>query len=113
MLTTINPAAPTNTNAAAQSLLLTMERWLLQLKSLRRMLLFGSPSDAKMLQPVEAVGHAVPSMLNILLQLDGLRGGQASGKPAVRNQVTAMLDRGILKLLKSLRQIQEMHPWFV
>ena len=28
-----------------------------------------------------------------------------------RSQVRAMLDRAILKLLKTLRQIQETHPW--
>lgn len=37
---------------AAHALLVTFERWLLQLKALRRMVIFGFPSDARSLQQV-------------------------------------------------------------
>lgn len=37
---------------AAQQLLVTFERWLLQLKALRRMVMFGFPSDARSLVQV-------------------------------------------------------------
>lgn len=37
---------------AAQQLLVTFERWLLQLKALRRMVMFGFPSDARSLAQV-------------------------------------------------------------
>ncbi len=41
---------------AAQQLLVTFERWLLQLKALRRMVMFGFPSDARSLAQVGSVG---------------------------------------------------------
>ena len=47
--------------------------------------------------------------------LEGLRAfaatkGAQRAAPG-RNQAQAMLDRALLKLLKTLRQVQEVHPW--
>lgn len=94
---------------AAQALLVTFERWLLQLKALRRMVTFGFPADARSLQQVAAVGQVAPPLLATLRQFAAARAARSAG--AQRNQVQAMLDRAILKLLKTLRQIQEAHPW--
>ena len=103
------PAALEAPLAAAQALLVTFERWLLQLKALRRMVVFGFPSDARSLAQVAAVGQVAPPLLATLQQFVGARSARSTG--AQRNQVQAMLDRAILKLLKTLRQIQEAHPW--
>lgn len=91
--------------------LLTFERWLLQLKSLRRLLLFGFPSDARTMDQVPAVAQVVPAMLATLQALLALTPTAATG--AARSQLAAMLDRGSIKLLKTLRQLQELHPWSV
>ncbi|KAK9830439.1 hypothetical protein WJX72_011753 [[Myrmecia] bisecta] len=91
----------------AQPLLLVFERWLTMLKGLRRMVLFGFPSDARTLQQVPAVAQVFPVLLQALQTLLGLR----PGKPTMRSQLFAMLDRGLLKLAKALCNIQEMHPW--
>lgn len=99
---------------AAQQLLFTFERWLLQLKALRRMVVFGFQPDARTLQQVPAVGQVAPPLLQALQQFAGARAarppGGGGGSPQ-RSQVGAMLDRAILKLLKTLRQVQEAHPW--
>ena len=94
---------------ASQQLLVTFERWLLQLKALRRMVVFGFPADARSLQQVAAVGQTAPALLQTLQQFVAARA--AHGVGGQRSQVRAMLDRAILKLLKTLRQIQETHPW--
>ena len=103
------PAALEAPLQAAQALLVTFERWLLQLKALRRMVVFGFPSDARSLAQVAAVGQVAPPLLATLQQFAGARAGRSAG--AARNQVQAMLDRALLKLLKTLRQVQEAHPW--
>lgn len=46
------PAALEAPMQAAHALLVTFERWLLQLKALRRMVIFGFQSDARSLQQV-------------------------------------------------------------
>lgn len=48
-------AAPPSPPSASAPVLRTLERWLLLLKALRRVVLSGSPSDARTMQPVEAV----------------------------------------------------------
>lgn len=55
------------------------------------------------------MGQIAPPLLQTLQQFAAARAGRSAG--AQRNQVQAMLDRAILKLLKTLRQIQETHPW--
>ena len=55
------------------------------------------------------MGQIAPPLLQTLQQFAAARAGRSVG--AQRNQVQAMLDRAILKLLKTLRQIQETHPW--
>jgi len=95
---------------AGQPLLPSFERWLLLLKIMRRLILFGYPSDAKSLQPVAAVNVCVPPMVQTLMSLIALREGR-SGSAGSRSQLMAMLERGILKLLKTQCQVMEAHPW--
>lgn len=85
--------------------------------------MFGYQSDARTLQQVPAVGRLMPVLLQTLqafvaarppLAPAGSQGaaGAAGSAPGGRSQLGAMVDRGTLKLLKSLRQVQEMHPWY-
>lgn len=97
------PAAP-----GAQPLLLHFERWLLLLKILRRLIVFGFPSDARAHAPVAAVSTCGPALLQAAGALAGAR--PPAGAPPSR--VGAMVDRGVLKLLKTLAQVQEAHPWW-
>ncbi|KIY92928.1 Importin-11, partial [Monoraphidium neglectum] len=96
-------AAPSG--AAAQPLLLHFERWLLLLKILRRLIVFGFQSDARTLEPVPAVSTCAPALLQAA-------GALAAARPerAAQSRVVAMVDRGVLKLVKTLCQIQEAHP---
>jgi len=96
---------------AQQSVLLVFERWLLQLKSLRRMLLHGFPSDSRTMEPVAAIEQAAPAMLHTLDTL--LKLVPSGSSSALRSQAAAMLTRGCLKLVKTLRQLSEVHPWSV
>jgi len=51
----------------------------------------------------------VPALLQALRTMLSLRAQRA--RPP--GQLAAMLDRGLLKLAKSVTQIQETHPWCV
>ena len=94
---------------------------------LRRLVLFGHPSDSKSLQPVPTVNACMPAMVDVLERMlalstsntkqdgaSGAGGGAGQGaKPASasRSHLHAMLDRGVLKVLKMQLQVLEMHPW--
>lgn len=86
---------------------------------LRRLLVFGFSSDAKTLQAVPAVALTAPQLLSAMAELQASRPqhvsqGSGSGGGAVgRSQLLAMLDRGLLKLIKTLGQVQQEHPWYV
>jgi hypothetical protein len=93
---------------------------------LRRLVLFGFPSDARSLQPVPAVNLVAPALLEALRALQpaapaanlpsaAITAGPAPpGHTAVTlAQLAAMADRAVLKLVKTLRQIQDVHPWWV
>jgi len=97
-------AAPTGPQA--QPLLLHFERCLLLLKILRRLIVFGFPSDAKTLEPVPAVSACAPALLQAAGALAAVRPERAAP-----SRVLAMVDRGVLKLVKTLSQVQEAHPW--
>ena len=86
------------------------------------MVMFGFQLDARTLQEVPAVGRVTPALLQTLQAFvaarpplpsagTGAAAGQAQAAPGGRSQLGAMVDRGTIKLLKSLWQIQEMHPW--
>ncbi|KAK9822576.1 hypothetical protein WJX74_006339 [Apatococcus lobatus] len=90
-----------------QTILVTMERWLMILKALRRMLLFGFGSDAKSIQSLDAISQVMPDMLQVLQGLMQLQPQQSSQ----RTQLHAMLDRALVKLAKTLVGTQETHPW--
>ena len=51
--------------------------------------------------------QVVPALLQALRTMLALRAQRAR----LPNQLAAMLDRGLLKLAKSVTQIQETHPW--
>lgn len=90
-----------------QAVALALERWLLQLKGLRRMVMFGFPSDATSLQSVPAAHQIAPALLQALQQLVPLRREFAG--PV--SQLTVMLDRCSLKLAKTLGDLLSVHPW--
>ena len=51
--------------------------------------------------------QVVPALLQALRTMLSLR----SQRARLPNQLAAMLDRGLLKLAKSVTQIQQTHPW--
>ncbi|DBA79077.1 hypothetical protein WJX77_002150 [Trebouxia sp. C0004] len=90
-----------------QPLLLSLERWLILLKALRRLVVFGFQSDSRTLEPVAVVTQTVPMLLQALQTLLAAR--PAKGAP--RSQLAVMLDRGLIKLAKVITNVQEVHPW--
>jgi hypothetical protein len=94
-----------------QALLLVFERWILQLKCLRRLLIFGFPSDAKTLERHQVVARLAPCLLHALQSFLNVAHGASQTSTGHRSQLAAMLDRAVIKLQKSLRQLQETHPW--
>jgi len=91
---------------AEKPLLLHFERWLMLLKALRRLLLFGFPSDEKTAQPCQEIMQVLPALLQALQTLLPFR---PASHPL--NKPLAMLDRGLLKLIKTLTDVRDMHPW--
>lgn len=89
--------------AQAQGLLLHLERWLNLTKVLRRLIIFGHSSDARSLTPVAAVASAAPALLSAAQAMVSLR---PAAQPKQRPQLLAMLDRAILKTLKTLTQVR-------
>ena len=79
------------------------------LQALRRMLLFGFQSDARTLQQVPVVPGVVQGLLEALQALLSLR--PALRQPAARTQAAIMLERGLIKMAKTLVSTQETHPW--
>lgn len=71
------------------------------------MLIFGMASDARTLQEVPAVRTVVPSMLQALQALLANR----PSKTSPHSQLSVMLDRGLIKLAKTISNIQDTHPW--
>ncbi|GFR48983.1 hypothetical protein Agub_g11001, partial [Astrephomene gubernaculifera] len=110
-------APPPQPPASPQQLLQTCERWMLLLKILRRLLLHGFPSDARSLAPVAAVHSCCPHMGAALQGLlaaarpSSSSCGPAGRPPPPRSHLGAMSERAVLKLLKTLGQILEVHPW--
>jgi hypothetical protein len=90
-----------------------------RLQILRRLLLHGFQPDCKTLQPVQAVNVVAQQLLQAVAALQAARpgaaaeGGGSSGGGAglVRSQLSAMVERGMLKLIKTLNQVQHEHPW--
>ncbi|KAG2485576.1 hypothetical protein HYH03_015738 [Edaphochlamys debaryana] len=93
---------------APQALLQSCERWMLLLKILRRLILHGFPSDARTAAPVAAVHSCCPHMV---AALQGLLGVRSKGRALPRSHLQAMLDRALLKLLRTQCQVLEAHPW--
>jgi hypothetical protein len=87
------------------------------LQILRRLLVFGFTSDAKTLQAVPAVNATAPQLLAAVAALQAARPAPqqqqqgSSGGAVGRSQLLVMLDRGMLKLIKTLGQVQQEHPW--
>ena len=85
--------------------LLLLERWALEMKVLRRMLLFGYPNDLLTLESVQAIVQAAPIFLHALVSLSDQH------LLLEENQLKALLDRAVIKLMKTLRELQEAYPW--
>ena len=103
-------------------LLVILERWLLLIKVLSRLVVFGNQSDFKSLQPVQQVSQCSPSLIQALEHLHKTLGSLRSSLPSLPskdvaqrssslNHLTAMMERSMIKLLKTQRLVQEAHPW--
>jgi len=91
---------------------LCLERWQLCLKVVRRLVLFGYSSDAKSLQEVPLVQQAVPTMLQVLQQLEGQFRPRALARQAdVEAGLLQLIETGCVKLVKTMVEIQATHPW--
>jgi hypothetical protein len=67
---------------------------------------FGFQSDARTLQPVAAVNLCAPALLQGAQALLAAR-----PKPAPRSQLVVMMDRGVLKVVRTMFHLQQAHPW--
>lgn len=90
-----------------QEFSLTCERWLLCCKSLRRMLIFGFPSDFKSIQEVPVVQRVIPAYLQALQSL--LQFWLALQQQHATLQL--FLEKSCIKLMKSLIDVQATHPY--
>jgi hypothetical protein len=73
---------------------------------LRRLIVFGFQSDARTLQPVPAVNLCAPALLQGAQALLAAR-----PRPSPRSQLVAMMDRGVLKVVRTMHHLQQAHPW--
>lgn len=114
-ITAILPSSSSLSTNVQPGVLLVLERWLLELKVLSRLLLFGYSSDSKTLQPVAVVTQAVDPLLQALAAMSQCLTAQHQqrGTTHSRMQFRIMAERGIIKLLKILRKLVETHPWSV
>ena len=90
---------------------LCLERWQLCLKVARRLVLFGFSSDAKSLQEVPLVQQVVPTMLQVLQQLEGQYRPQALHAEQQGLSILEFIETGCIKLVKTMVEIQTTHPW--
>eukprot|EP01018_Ginkgo_biloba_P030923 Gb_25707 [translate_table: standard] len=90
-----------------QALHLTCERWMLCLKAMRRMIIFGFPSDAKSVRVVASIKDVCPSFLQAIQSLLQCRSGFKHGHDDFRQ----FTERACLKLMKVLVAIQSTHPY--
>ncbi|GJP39755.1 hypothetical protein CLOM_g24098 [Closterium sp. NIES-68] len=95
--------------AAAGALMLLCERWLLCVKTLRRMLVFGFPSDFKSVQEVPVLEQVVPAFLEAAQSLLNFR-TLSQVNPALQ-PLRTFLSRASVKLLKTLVASHELHPF--
>jgi hypothetical protein len=115
-ITAILPSSSSSLSTNMQpSVLLVLERWLLELKVLSRLFLFGYSSDSKTLQPVAVVAQAVNPFLQALAAMSQCLAAQQQQRATNDNrmQFRIMAERGIIKLLKILRKLVDIHPWSV
>ena len=96
-------------SAESPDVYLAFERWHQALKALRRMLMFGFPSDAKTLEHVSAVFHAAPCIINYLDQF--LSSCAVSSSKMSVSSTLALLEKSTVNLVKTLRHLQDAHPW--
>ncbi|CAI5946817.1 unnamed protein product [Closterium sp. NIES-64] len=102
-------AAAAGAGAAGGALMLLCERWLLCVKTLRRMLVFGFPSDFKSVQEVPVLEQVVPAFLEAAQSLLNFR-NLSQQRPALQPLHT-FLSRASVKLLKTLVASHELHPF--
>ncbi|CAI5519557.1 unnamed protein product, partial [Closterium sp. Naga37s-1] len=102
-------AAAAAAGAAGGALMLLCERWLLCVKTLRRMLVFGFPSDFKSVQEVPVLEQVVPAFLEAAQSLLNFR-NISQQRPAL-DPLHTFLSRASVKLLKTLVASHELHPF--
>lgn len=90
-----------------EMLQLTCDRWLLCLKAMRRMLIFGVPTDAKSVRMVPQVKSVCP----LLLQAVQSMLQYCSVFEHVHDELCGFAEKACLKLMKVLVSIQITHPF--
>ncbi|MCO5560305.1 hypothetical protein L7F22_013917 [Adiantum nelumboides] len=85
---------------------LRSERWILCLKALHRMLRFGFPSDARSVQEVPAVKQVCPHFLQQIRVFLSYRFSLPQD-----HFLRIFFEKSCLKLLKSLVDLQTIHPY--
>ncbi|GAQ92680.1 Nuclear transport receptor KAP120 (importin beta superfamily) [Klebsormidium nitens] len=95
--------------ADMKTLLLTCNRWYFCLKSIRRMLRFGFPSDAKAVEEVPTVQKVVPSLLQAVQTFIPLEASLR--QQALDNELKKFNEKSALKLLKTINDVQATHPF--
>ncbi|KAJ7540520.1 hypothetical protein O6H91_10G020100 [Diphasiastrum complanatum] len=84
---------------------LMCERWLVCLKALRRMLVFGFQSDARSLQEVAQVKQVCPPFLQAIQSFLQYKAALQQLHP-----LQAFVKKACMKLMKTLVEIQTAHP---
>lgn len=97
-----------STTEFTSEMYLVLERWIVELKILRRLLEFGHPSDAKTLEEVQELMYSAPRMVEILNQVLKILSFAVHLPFSLELKV---IDQCTLKLVKVLRQLLEAHPW--
>ncbi|KAL5540225.1 hypothetical protein UlMin_044171 [Ulmus minor] len=90
-----------------EELFLTCERWLLCLKIIRQLVIFGFPGDAYSVQEVRPVKEVSPVLLNAIQSFLPYCSTLQKGHPKFWDFVK----RACTKLMKVLVAIQERHPF--
>ena len=101
-------AAARGSAGADQPLLLALERWLLALKCLRRLVLHGFGPDARTLDDVPLVRRLVPACMEALGRMRSWRDAASAGAVV---PLAPAIEKCTLKALKTVVDLQHTHPW--
>ncbi|XP_024543668.1 importin-11 [Selaginella moellendorffii] len=92
--------------SSTQTLPMILERWLLCVKVLGRMLVFGFPSDLNSVQEVPPVKQVCPAILQTIKSFLQYR----AAFPGT-HQLHSFMEKALLKLMKVLVTVQNHHPF--